>query len=236
MSHMMYNQELIIQRIFGKAPAEKIARPARNDSKKPTTSPTEKKSDVKSGFFSACLYAGFVIQDLSCKAPRELPKNDLLNGVFNSDTFKCASAEVICNPLLFGFEGTCQEATSRAQIKKCFSDVKPVCIPNSITATRNCKEKTSNNKYLENALKIINFSPDLLRDLVREVSVLCEPKNNGSNLMISKRKNSDRIRKDIEATCAVANPKITSVLKNYEALSVRKPATNGADSFQKTKK
>lgn len=195
--------------------------------------------------FSACLYAGFLIQEKVCKAPKTLPKNEALNSLFDEKTFKCESSEeVICNPILFGYEGDCNllgptpktsaevvtmmekdRLTSKTQkneeLKTCLKTAKPVCAPNSMSVTASCKEKTKNSNYLSHAVDLISANPQILQDYIKGFDQLCDEKNYSKNRLIYRkangelRKNSESIKDDIDKTCKVAKPKLDEVVNEY---------------------
>ena len=217
-STMMYNQESIFQRITG-GTIEKSQIASTSQ-----TAPTKIKA-ARADDSSACLYAGFVIQGAVCQAPRQLPNDSQLRDYLNVDKFKCESAQVLCNPLIFGYEGSsCKEAKNNKDLRSCLKDAKPVCIANTVSATLRCKEKTNSERYSENALSLVIVAPSMLRKLVTDSLRLCDEKGLSQNRMISKnangsnRKNSEKIRNDIQQTCAVARPQIISLLKTYEGL------------------
>ena len=230
-SHMMYNQELIFQTITGAKPKvqqssllpKKTVARAVKVSEHRQFQESEIKDREPSYSYSACMYAGFVIEDVVCRAPREIPSSDLLNMAFNRNTFKCENSEVMCNPLLFGFEGEC--SVSKADSQQCLEQAKPVCIANSVSATLNCKNQTKNDRYLENTLVLLKAKPELLSQYLSSFYKLCDEAQSEKNRLIykdaqgTKRKNSDRIKKDIVTTCAVAIPQLQTVLKRYEAIA-----------------
>ncbi|MBC7466947.1 MAG: hypothetical protein H7256_13240 [Bdellovibrio sp.] len=202
--------------------------------------------------FSACLYAGFVIQEKVCKAPKTLPRNELLNSSLDEKTFKCESSEeIICNPILFGYEGDCGVVTPKTKeeaaemirkdsiiykkqkdddLKKCLTTVKPVCVPNSVSATMSCQQKTKSGNYLKKAVDVISTNPQMLTDYVKSFDQLCAEDAMTKNRLIYRkengelRKNSDSIKKDIVGTCAVAKPKMKEVLENYTSRALNLPA------------
>ncbi|MFZ3229284.1 MAG: hypothetical protein WA160_03690 [Pseudobdellovibrio sp.] len=222
------------------------------------TEKTDSSSAKKNNYeFSACLYAGFVIKEKVCKAPQTLPNDDLLNSLFNETNFKCGKSEVICNPLLFGYEGSCEtklqappktpEELAKAMSKnglmdpmitkfndiqkqekeknECLKTVKPVCASNSVSVTSSCKQKTDNGTYLSKAVSIILANPKLIEEYVKNIHQLCDESSLTKNRLIFKkangelRKNSEAIKNDITKTCAVALPKLTTVLAEYRSLN-----------------
>ncbi len=236
-SNMMYNQESIFQKITIQVPApspsavstKTVTAPYDDKKTKNYSISTQKNEDT----FSACLYAGFIIQGSVCKAPVELPAEDGLREFFLTNKFKCASSQVMCNPLIFGFESSCTDAKAEKDFRLCLNTAKPICIANSVSATLSCKEKTNNERYTESALSLVKAKPALLRKLVTNSLRLCDEKNMAHNKMIyrngngSPRKNSERIKNDILQTCLVARPQIISIMKKYESLSsgaVAKPS------------
>lgn len=217
---------------------------------KKITDDEQKKIDSEYAF-SACLYAGFVVQEKICKAPKVLPKNDLLNAVLDEKNFKCeTSEEIICNPILFGYEGDCgvvapktkEEAVELIRkesiiykkqndddLKKCLKTAKPVCVPNSISATASCQQKTKNGNYVKKAVDIISANPEMIQEYIKSFNQLCAEESMTKNRLIYRkangdtRKNSDSIKKDIVSTCAIAKPKMDEVLANYTSRAMNLP-------------
>lgn len=211
----------------------------------------EKTAGEKKFDFAACLYAGFVIEDVACRAPKTLPRSSHLDEIFDSSVFHCQDSEVICNPILFGFEGSCyEEAPKNAdelnevlkknrfkdpkvesiqfalqkddQFKKCYKKAKPVCVMNSVNATASCLSKTKSEKYLDQAVELVEGQPKLIEDFVKSLNRLCDQDSIEKNRTIylnaqgKKRKNSEFIKNDILKTCQVAVPRLEAVLKEFK--------------------
>lgn len=208
-----------------KAAAKDTVRATVKDSVKAKSSPppapaVKEKNSAKDNFeFSSCLYSGFVINSTVCKPPREIPANFTLMDNIDKMKFTCAASnEAICNPLLFGYEGDCSVDLKSAQInidvRACLAKSKPVCVVPSVDATKNCTEKTKSDKYLDRAVAVIKAKPAMLDQYLKDFSTLCDPTKTEKNKLIYKnadgsdRSNAAGIKKDIEDTCKVAQPRV----------------------------
>lgn len=167
-----------------------------------------------------CLYAGFVIpktQD-KCTPYKELP---FTSDFLNSKTFICPDQnQILCNPLLFGFEDTDCATTG---IKTC-KGKRPVCVYKSSDATKNCYENAKRKKTISQTLEIWK-SPEgekLYKDYIDSLNKLCDKAD------LAARKLRPSAFNDITKTCEVAN----SVLKE----NIQNEFLNGKTSLPDPKK
>lgn len=170
--------------------------------------------------FSACMFGGFVLKGLVCKAPRELPENFLAEKIFDPKKYVCPSGELICNPMLFGFEWP-EECDTVEDKQNCFQQAKPVCTVNNVRATAACKDKTKSKKYLDRATLLAKQNPKLLDQLLSDFKQLCSEGASAKNRFVNldsnglTRSNSSYFQKDIESTCQVARTRWEEVGSKY---------------------
>jgi len=157
------------------------------------------------GQLAQCLYAGFLIPKNSqkkCLPFKELPA-EFGSDFFESSSFVCASSEqILCNPLLFGYENICQKSD---QCQK-----KPVCVWRSQEATKNCFESAQRKKTLQQTLTLWK-SPQgksLYEKYVQSLEQLCDSQN------LKARNLRSAVLFDIETTCQVAFQVMAHNVKN----------------------
>lgn len=250
-----------------KAKDDKATKAVASKPKKQPAKPTKQNEETKKVeseySFSACLYGGFVIQDKVCKAPKVLPKNDLVNKFLEADLFKCeSSSEVICNPVLFGFKSDCSlagteiianaelatpaekivvksDSETKGQFQLCLKAAKPLCVPNTVSASESCSKKTEGDQFQSRATDLISLNPEMLTDYVKNIKQLCDKDNFPKNRLIFKsangedRKNSKSIQDDIERTCVVANKRLDEILTKYKSYVA--PAATRPNKVDSTK-
>lgn len=182
-----------------------------------------------------CLNAGFVIPvnaENTCKPIRKLPKEMVLAGIDN-ENFKCLSPnEIICNPLIFGYEASCKDD----KVTDC-KNAKPLCIAPSQQATKDCFELAKSRGTLEKVKLLFagKGGREAYQKYIESLHSLCDPVQRETNPAIKKftEARRERIKKDIEATCKVSFEVLSaSVTKNFlpkEALQA-KPAFQKVDS------
>lgn len=103
-----------------------------------TSSSTLAATSAHSSSSPLCLYSGFVIRGTSCTPFKTLPENLYLSELGKSN-FKCKSSnEILCNPLVFGFQ----------------ADLSPYCTVRSRTASKNCQEISNNSENLNRLHKV----------------------------------------------------------------------------------
>lgn len=106
--------------------------PPSSSAKSPDQTQTKAAPSEKADSSAAhCLYSGFVIRG-SCTPLKVLPDALRLNELGQAD-FKCKSSnEILCNPLVFGYQ----------------ADLSPYCTVRSRTASKNCQEISNNSDNL----------------------------------------------------------------------------------------
>jgi hypothetical protein len=171
------------------APTPASSTPKSNPEK--ATAPADFKDDLQ------CLYAGFVIPKgptHKCQPFKELP---FASEFFDLKTFVCPQSEqILCNPLLFGYEDTNCKVT---EIKDC-TGKRPICVYRSQDATKNCFDQAKRKKTLKQTMEIWK-SPEgekLYRDYVESLENLCDQTH------LEKRKLRTAVYNDITKTCEVA--------------------------------
>jgi hypothetical protein len=183
----------------------------RQQSFKPKTTkspPPNKNTEAvrhEASVFFRCLNAGFVIPITpagGCKPYRQLPPS--LDLGFDSENFKCLSqAEIICNPVLFGYEASCTDGKT----KDCKSP-KPLCIRPSQTATKDCSELAKSRGTLEKVKMLLAGSNGkaIYQDYIKSLYSLCNPIQLEKNPSLAKMTESKRqsVKKDVESTCKVS--------------------------------
>lgn len=233
----LQKNETIFRRIADEPPAPApVSRPSMNTQiRQAEKAPSqqrprvEPKNQTASEEYSACMYAGFILKGSVCRAPRKLDSTFSLLSPEEQKKFVCAEAnQLICNPLLFGFQTECD--LKKESIQKCLQTGTPVCINPAADATTQCREKTKSDRYYELAVAMIQADPKMLDNYLKEFAELCDPQNLNKNKIIYrtsrglKRKNSENIRTDIEKTCSIAKPRLLEIQSKYKAKLDKKTA------------
>ncbi|MCX7979277.1 MAG: hypothetical protein N2578_09770, partial [Bdellovibrionaceae bacterium] len=184
----------------------------------PSANPQNQSSKTNPGdSLYICMYAGWVISKGPCRAPSEIPQDSQIKSF--DEKFKCTQPPLMCNPLLFGFEGQCPglNAQELKVDKSCFAKAKPICIPRSPTATKDCADITNSAESLDKAAAVILAHPDAWEKYRKSFSDLCDDKKINYNQFVSdgqgarKGKPKEVIVKDIEWTCAQANRRLSEL-------------------------
>ena len=183
-----------------------------NNPKLPATAPkptavSQPELKKESAHSYRCLYAGFVIpktEGNKCAPHKELP---FASSFLDQRSFLCSEPEqILCNPLLFGFEETDCATTG---IKTC-KGKRPVCVYRSKDATKNCYETAKRKKTINQTLEIWK-SPEgekLYKDFIESLEQLCDTEN------LKQRKLKPVAFEDISKTCEVANSVLKENIQN----------------------
>ncbi len=168
-------------------------------------------------FSGQCLYAGFVIPKNSenkCQPFKVLPFESTF---LDSKTFVCPKTEqILCNPLLFGYEETNCKSSRPAQARpaqagqQTCDGKKPICVYRSVDATKNCYEQAKRKKTLNQTMELWK-SPEgekLYKEYVESLEELCDSGR------LERRNLSSAIFSDITKTCEVAFSVLKENIKN----------------------
>lgn len=186
--------------------------PNSQSNSQPNSQPSPQKiesSETTSFTHLRCLYAGFVIRNTTCEPRKTLPDDYELEG-FKKEDFKCkVTSQIICNPLLFGYQ----------------DDGGPYCISRSVNATKNCQD-ISNNTQNHKRLLLIWNNPNnkkTIENFQKNLETIC----------------SDNTRnQDVKSTCKVALKQFNERIKKEFPASLPKDNTikSKVDSKVKTSK
>jgi hypothetical protein len=155
-----------------------------------------------------CLYAGFVVPKNSINKCSPYTLLPFESDFFDKNTFLCRQKEqIICNPLLFGFEESACEIKNNK--KECQRKI-PVCVFRSQDATKNCFELAQKKKTLNQTLEIWKSSEGekLYHEFTESLEDLCDDSH------LKKRKLRPAAYQDITKTCDVAFTVLKDHIKN----------------------
>jgi hypothetical protein len=187
------------------------------------TAGTAVTTEVKTG---VCIYAGFVIQKDRCVHEEKLPFSltDL-----DQEKFLCESPDIICNPLIFGFNSECASGT----LKECLQTAKPVCTQRVKNATQICREQSKDDKYAKRAVDLIKNNKSAFDQYLKNFKDLCDKKTLRENPKLKftadqkARKNYKALLADVLNTCEVTNAQLDTVTAIYQASLARASRSDG---------
>lgn len=216
-----------------KAPAPIKPKPLATSSEAaPAPQVTIEEEDPRGDLLYRCMYAGFVIQSEPCRAPSELPEGWSFDGI-DRETFVCKKGTVMCNPLVFGLDVSCdwnKAKNSDGNIDECISTSKPFCTPPGRYATTNCSKKSKGDSAIESTVYLLRKTENnqsAMLNFRKNFNQLCDPKLLAMNSFGKKKRSAAHkaaIRRDIAATCAVAKKRLIALKDKYNLI---KEATQG---------
>lgn len=160
-----------------------------------------------------CIYAGFPIENEACHGGLQtLPTQ--LQGL-DSKKFVCKPNEAMCNPILFGFNSSCNWKEHPKPTDPCLTKATPYCVSHSHTATQGCIDQTNSDPSFASAIFLAQHNQAAYRKLQDALRSIC---NNPDKLNLGNESDAQKTasKQDVQSTCKTVSNRTTALNMQFQ--------------------